>query len=133
MTKVIIKSDGNKEFEISTKLPPDIIKQIIENLEKYKISEEELDSLFSIFKENKSIKELIHKSLSFDIITIGNRAVRKAQKESLEKGILNVYCKNGNFYFELPDGTITTEVPDIYKDVFEKFEKKTENKRKIQI
>ena len=79
--------------------------------------------MFSIFKENKSIKELIHKSLLFDIITIGNRAVRKAQKESLEKGIPVVYCKNGNFYFELPDGTITTEVPDIYKDVFENFEK----------
>ena len=27
MTKVIIKSDDNKEFEISTKLPPDIIKR----------------------------------------------------------------------------------------------------------
>ncbi len=123
MTKVIIKSDDNKEVEISTKLPPDIIKQIIENLGEYEISEEELDSLFSIFKENKSIKELIRKSLLFDIITIGNRAVRKAQQESLKKGIPNVYCKNGKFYFELPDGTITTEVPEIYKDVFEKIEK----------
>ena len=123
MTKVIIKSDDNKEFEISTKLPPDIIKQIIESLEEHEISEEELNSLFEIFKENKSIKELIRKSLLFDIITIGNRAVKKAQKESLEKGIPVVYCKNGNFYFELPDGTITTEVPDIYKDVFENFEK----------
>ena len=61
--------------------------------------------------------------MSFDIITIENRAVRKAQQESLRKGIPNVYCKNGNFYFELQNWTITTEVPDIYKDVFEKFGK----------
>jgi len=59
------------------------------------------------------------KSLLIDIITIGNRAVWKAQKESLKKGIPVVYCKDGKFYFELPDGTITTEVSDIYKDVFE--------------
>ena len=45
MTKVIIKSDNNKEVEISTQLPPDIITQLIENLEKYEISQEELDSL----------------------------------------------------------------------------------------
>ncbi|RUM46520.1 MAG: hypothetical protein DSY47_07930 [Hydrogenothermus sp.] len=64
------------------------------------------------------------KSLLIDIITIGNRAVRKAQEESLKKGIPNVYCKDGKFYFELPDGTITTEVPDVYKDVFEKLKKK---------
>ncbi len=49
--------------------------------------------------------------------------MRKAQEESLKKGVPNVYCKNGNFYFELPDGTITTEIPEIYKDVFEEIEK----------
>jgi len=61
--------------------------------------------------------------LEFKILVIGNKAVRKAQQESLKKGVPNVYCKNDNFYFELPDGTITTEIPDIYKDVFEKFKK----------
>ncbi len=59
------------------------------------------------------------KSLLLDIITIGNKAVKEAQKENLRKGIPNVYCKNGNFYFELPDGTITTQVPEIYKDIFD--------------
>ncbi len=59
--------------------------------------------------------------LEFQILAIGNKAVRKAQKKSLEKGVPNVYCENGNFYFELPDGTITTEVPNIYKDIFKKF------------
>ena len=53
--------------------------------------------------------------LEFQILMIGNKSVRKALKESLKKGIPNVYCRNGNFYFELPDGTITTEIPEIYK------------------
>ncbi|ACO05011.1 hypothetical protein PERMA_A0015 (plasmid) [Persephonella marina EX-H1] len=69
------------------------------------------------------------KSLLIDIISIGNRAVRKAQQESLKKGIPNVYCKNGKFYFELPDGTITTEVPDIYKNVFKRFKKENASKK----
>ena len=65
----------------------------------------------------------LDENLELQIILIGNRAVRKPQQESLKKGIPNVYCKNDSFYFELPDRTITTEVPDIYKDVFENFEK----------
>jgi hypothetical protein len=68
------------------------------------------------------------KSLLVDIITIGNRAVRKAQKESLKKGVPNVYCKDGKFYFELPDGTITTKVPEVYKDIFEKLKKSNKGK-----
>ena len=42
---------------------------------------------------------------------IGNRAVQKAQKENLKKGIPNVYSKNKVIYFQLPDGTITMENP----------------------
>jgi hypothetical protein len=42
---------------------------------------------------------------------IGNNAVREAQRKSLEKGIPNVYSKNGVVYFQLPDGTITMENP----------------------
>ena len=55
------------------------------------------------------------KELLFNILIIGNRAVKKAQKENLEKGIPNVYCKDGVLYFQLPDGTITTEIPEIYR------------------
>ena len=58
--------------------------------------------------------------LEFQILVIGNKAVRKAQQESLKKGIPNVSCKNDNFYFELPDGTITTEVPKIYQDILKR-------------
>jgi len=51
------------------------------------------------------------------ILKIGNEAVKKAQRESLEKGIANVYSRNGQIFFQLPDGTITQEIPKEYKDV----------------
>lgn len=58
------------------------------------------------------------KELLLNILIIGNRAVKKAQKENLEKGIPNVYCtKEGVLYFQLPDGTITTEIPEVYKEI----------------
>lgn len=42
---------------------------------------------------------------------IGNRAVKKAQEENRRLGIPNAYSRNGQIYYELPDGTITTEDP----------------------
>lgn len=45
------------------------------------------------------------------IQAIGNNAVRKAQKKSLENGVPNVYSKNGVIYYQLPDGTITMDDP----------------------
>lgn len=45
------------------------------------------------------------------IQTIGNNAVREAQKKSLENGIPNSYSKNGVIYYQLPDGTITMDDP----------------------
>ena len=50
-----------------------------------------------------------------DMLQIGNEAVRRAQKESLEKGIPNVYSKNGVIFYQLPDGHITTETPEMFK------------------
>jgi hypothetical protein len=50
-----------------------------------------------------------------DIVRIGNEAVRRAQRESLEKGIPNVYSKNGVIFYQLPDGRITMETPEMYK------------------
>jgi len=52
---------------------------------------------------------------------IGNNAVRNAQRKSLENGVPNVYSKNGNIYFQLPDGTITMENPFENSDLKEKF------------
>jgi hypothetical protein len=50
------------------------------------------------------------------ITKIGNRAVKKAQEENHRLGIPNVYCKNGQIYYQLPDGTITMEKPKMFKE-----------------
>ena len=42
---------------------------------------------------------------------IGNNAVREAQEENRLLGVPNVYANEKGLYFELPDGTITTENP----------------------
>lgn len=49
------------------------------------------------------------------ILKIASKAVKEAQRKSLENGVANVYSKNGTLYFQLPDGTITQEVPQNYK------------------
>jgi hypothetical protein len=55
-----------------------------------------------------------NKKLVLTIMKIGNKAVKEAQKDSLKKGIANVYSKNKRLYFQLPDGTITEEIPKEY-------------------
>lgn len=55
-------------------------------------------------------KELVQK--------IANEAVREAQLKSLERGIPNVYSKNGVIYYQLPDGTITMKNP--YKELLKR-------------
>jgi len=42
---------------------------------------------------------------------IGNRAVRKAQEESRQLKVPNVYSHNGTIYYELSDGRLTTVDP----------------------
>jgi len=56
---------------------------------------------------------------SFDamILKIGNKAVKDAQKESLKKDIANVYSKNNQLFFQLPNGEITQEIPKEYLDI----------------
>ena len=44
-------------------------------------------------------------------VEIGNQAVHEAQEENRKLGIPNTYSFNGKIYFEMPDGTITTESP----------------------
>ena len=58
------------------------------------------------------------------ILKIGNRAVKKAQEESLKNGISNVYSKNGVIYFQRPNGEITTEIPPEYMAVLSEEELK---------
>ncbi|MBO4778113.1 MAG: hypothetical protein J5588_06420 [Bacteroidales bacterium] len=47
----------------------------------------------------------------FEIESIGNQAVRKAQEENRKKGIPLVYSVDGKIYYELADGTVTTNSP----------------------
>ena len=54
---------------------------------------------------------------------IGNNAVRLAQKQSLENGVPNVYSKNGVYYFQLPDGTITMQNPFEEEDLKSKLDR----------
>ncbi len=49
------------------------------------------------------------------ILKIASQAVKEAQKKSLKNGVANVYNKNGQLYFQLPDGTITQEKPKQYQ------------------
>jgi len=50
-----------------------------------------------------------------EYLRIGKKAVYEAQKRSLENGVPNVYSKNGKLYYQLPDGTITSETPKEYR------------------
>ena len=51
------------------------------------------------------------------VLKIAANATKKAQEENLEKGIANVYSKNGQIYFQLPDGSITQEEPKAYSEL----------------
>lgn len=46
---------------------------------------------------------------------IGRQAVREAQEENKQKGLPNVYARNGVIYYELPDGSFTLERPEVLK------------------
>ncbi|MCX6053024.1 MAG: hypothetical protein NTZ60_11025 [Campylobacterales bacterium] len=52
--------------------------------------------------------------LEMSILKIASKAVKEAQKKSLANGVANVYGKNGTMYFQLPDGTITQQMPKEY-------------------
>ncbi len=53
-------------------------------------------------------------NIAKEILKIASKAVKEAQKRSLENGVANVYSKNGRIYFQLPDGTITETTPKEY-------------------
>jgi hypothetical protein len=47
----------------------------------------------------------------FEITTIGNRAIKQVQEENRKKGIPLVYSIDNKIFYELADGTITTNSP----------------------
>jgi len=50
-----------------------------------------------------------------EILRIANEAVFKAKQENKRLGIPEYFMKGGQLYFVLPNGEITTDVPDIMK------------------
>jgi hypothetical protein len=55
--------------------------------------------------------------LELMVLKIAAKATKDAQDRNLKNGIANVYSKNGQNFFQLPDGTITQEEPKQYKDL----------------
>ena len=54
-----------------------------------------------------------------DIVRIGRRAVKKAQEDSRNMGIPNVYSINGFLYYELPSGELSRTDPLASTEVME--------------
>ena len=63
---------------------------------------------------------LVMTDLAKEIQRIGSMAVKEAQRKSLENGVANVYSKNGQLYYQLPNGVITQETPENYKNLIVK-------------
>ena len=55
--------------------------------------------------------------LAKNILKVASKAVKEAQRKSLENGVANVYSKNGQLYYQLPNGVITQETPENYKNL----------------
>ncbi|QIV94864.1 hypothetical protein [Allofrancisella frigidaquae] len=53
--------------------------------------------------------------LAKNILKVASKTVKAAQRKSLDNGVANVYSKNGQIYFQLPNGTITQEIPKEYR------------------
>ena len=49
--------------------------------------------------------------LTLEIARIGSRALHEAHKENHCQNLPNIFTRNENLYFEMPDGTITTDNP----------------------
>lgn len=64
---------------------------------------------------SKTLRECLLDIASFTrldrILRIGRQATLKAQEESRQMGVPNVYSIDGQLYYELPDGELTTEDP----------------------
>ncbi len=56
-------------------------------------------------KQTPSLKLETYK-WAIEMLRIGNRAVREAQKENHRLGLPNIYSRNGKIIYEMPDGEI---------------------------
>lgn len=51
--------------------------------------------------------------LGFEIEKIGNEAIETVKRENKKMGIPLVFSRNGEIFYELPDGSITKKSPFI--------------------
>ncbi|MFB6318657.1 MULTISPECIES: hypothetical protein [unclassified Saccharicrinis] len=49
--------------------------------------------------------------IGVEIEKIGNEAIKTVKKENRKMGIPLVFSRNGEIYYELPDGSVTKESP----------------------
>ena len=70
---------------------------------------------------SKTLRECLLDLASFTrldrILRIGRQATQKAQEESRQMGVPNVYSIDGELYYELPSGELTTEDPFISSEM----------------
>jgi hypothetical protein len=48
-----------------------------------------------------------------ELVSVFRSAVRKAQAESRQLGVANVYSLNGQLYYELPNGDYSRQSPSV--------------------
>lgn len=61
-------------------------------------------------KMNK-LNDLEVYQIGFEIAKIGNQAVKSVKNENKRLGVPLVYSRNGEIFYELPDGSITKRSP----------------------
>ncbi len=61
--------------------------------------------------EIKNIDDLEVFQLGFEIEKIGNEAIESVKRENKKMGIPLVFSRNGEIFYELPDGRVTKKSP----------------------
>lgn len=52
-----------------------------------------------------------------ELTKIGNRGVSRAIEAQRKAGVPIVFTRNDIVYFEMPDGSIQREVPEVFKNI----------------
>ena len=67
----------------------------------------------------KQVEKLANDELYLElrkVVQIANQAASKAKAENLKFGIPKIFWRKGTLYYELPDGRITTNRPEVLEE-----------------
>ncbi len=64
-----------------------------------------------------ALERLKSYEITFLISRIGSKALCEAHEENHRLGLPNIFSRKGKVYFEYPDGTITQEAPNCFKQI----------------